>query len=1575
MSDQGDFNGCFDAVPGALCLITADSEERVAFVNREALALYQCDDRAAFDRLTGGRFRGMAVDGFAKSLSARLRSDDAEAEASDYRYLSFSLRGAKGHFVQVEGSAKRVSFEGRDYWSLLIVDMRQRTVGVEKESVTGLMGMHEFFEESGAIAADDRERGVYGTRFPVFFNIANFKAYNRAHGIEAGDVCLRMVANELRSRFPRAMVVHLAADSFVVLAPDGDGLFDRIEAACAAIDAHMGNPRIRAKAGVFIANSAALRAIPSGDTVDCAQVACDSIKQNADVCWAVYTEEMGRRMKTRAFVLEHFEDALEDGSIKVFVQPLVRAFTGNVCAVEALARWGTPQGDRLRPDEFIPVLERARLIHKLDAHVIDFVVRSLRADLDAGNPVVPVSLNVSRVDFDLVDVFEVVDRAARSLEIPRDLLRIEVTETAIAERAGAVSDTIKRFRANGYRVWIDDFGSGMSSLNMLKDYEVDGLKIDLMFLRNFNESARIIVTSIVRMAKGLGIHTIAEGVESADQAAFLKSIGCEVVQGFYYGEPQIASALLARCQRLGMRGENRFEGQLFDRAGSVDISGDAPVAVVRVEGDRMEFLCENQAYRAVLKEIGSATIEQTNRILATRDLALHDKFLAFTRKVIASGEEQTMTYVDNGQYLRVRGWLVAHVGEAHVLRVSLANITRDDDQGTCQRFDEMVRSLVLTYDGIYYLHADTDELEAVETMDTRIAVGRRFSGIERTFRDWARARIHPDDLSRFVRFARIDAIHALAKESQRSEATNLFRMKHPDGSYRWVVFDAVVLTRTERGDVLLCMRDDVMERRRDLGTLLPALAASFGISLGSGQQAGDLRASLWQSFADFSAHPLFWKDADRRFLGVNRAFLETFGLDSVGDIVGKTDDDLGWNGDLAKVAADERAVLEEGTPLRDVAVSCAVRGCPRTVVASKYPVYRNGRIVGLVGGFRMLEEVQVQEESDGKAILANHESGLPGFRSMIMTGLRLSDSLRQHGEDYLMVLVDVPEFDRLSSACGATFRRDLFARIYKEVSRICAPGGSIAHIGSCCFVYLQKGTDAAALRSKVLAIAGAVHAITEVDGCPCTLFMQYALGSGSEARSFDGLIRLMIERLSESEEQSYGRAMLVGDRLLFDREKFDHLDDPVAIWDPDTYEILYMNAAYLRDLRLPADFAYQGKTCHELIEGNKVPCPFCRKGGLRRDRFDCRSHHNHVAGIDYLVCDTLIPWRGKNRVFSLSVNLSSYVENDRSRNEFIYREAAANDAIAVGMQEADPSTGIRRFLARVGRILDAERLYVFEEAGDGTVNATFEWRRDDDAPELLPELVHIPTSEVRALLDEFDRTPVTLIEDIDAFRAAHPGFVVHVDGVKSIVSGHLNLSCGRAGYSLVVNPSPDTFREASLLLTTLTRFLEVMLRNRDIVAHLKELSTTDQLTGVMNRRALIDRLRGLPAGRDIAIVFGDINGLKRANDERGHQRGDELIQAVAQVMSAYVGRENVFRMGGDEFLMVVENAAARDLDALVDELRRGFARHGASVALGAARYATPIPDVDAVVSRVDRLMYADKGAHYFGRRDEDCKQE
>ena len=1570
MIDQGDFHRFFDAVPGPFCLITADAEERIAFASKEVLDIYQCADENAFAELTGGRFRGMVDEAAPASLAERV--EHAGAGGADYCYLSFSLRGARGHYVQVEGSAKRANFDGRPYWSLVFADMRLRTVGIEGDDVTGLMGMHEFYEQSGAVAEDDQEKGVYGTRYPIYFNIANFKAYNRLHGIEAGDACLRRAAHELESRFPHAMIAHLAADSFVVLEPAGDdGVFKRIEGACAAIDAFIDNPRIRTKAGVFVADTPAFKNVPSSDTVDYAKIACDSIKRDVDTCWAVYTEEMGRRIEVRARVLEHFEDALKDGSIKVFAQPFVRTFSGKVCGAELLARWDTQTGERLRPDEFIPVLEEARLIHKLDLNVIDFAVRMLRSTMDSGHEIVPMSINISRADFALIDVFEEVDRAARMFEIPREYLRIEVTETVIAEHDAAVRDTLARFRANGYQVWIDDFGSGVSSLNVLKDYDVDALKIDMLFLRNFNEKSRAIVTSIVRMAKELGIHTIAEGVETQDQADFLTSIGCEVIQGYLCGKPAIATAVTARCRRMGLEPESPFERQMYARAGLVNLVTDVPVAVASFRGGDLSILCANDAYLGVIREIGYPGREELNSVLSMREYPIREKFEAHLLKARASGKREMMTFVERGNYLRIFVERVGAVGDVDIFRFELYNITHDEDRESVRHFDQMLRSIVPTYDAIYCLHVASDELEIVETADAGVKPGQRIAGIEAALAELGRKNVHEDDLPRYLSFMRIDNLYRQARESKRLDAANFFRVRRADGTYRWMVFDAIVLSHEEKADIILCSHDDVMEKRPDLVTLLPAFAASWGFPLAEARVEVDLSWSLWRAVVDFAPIPLFWKDRDLRYRGVNRAFLDKFRLASLDDVMGRTDGELGFYVDASTHEEVERAVLKDGEPARAYLASCVVDGQMRRASLSAIPVYRDGRVVGIEGGLRLLDEIEELTVDDRSALLANSESGLPGYRSFMMAGIEFADSYRRSGESYLLALIDVPEFNSTCASYDSAFRRHAFTAVWNVVNDISRQGGVLAHMGSCSFAYLEKSEDVHGLRSRLFDAAARVHAITEVDGCPCTLYLQVAVGASTEARSFEGLMRLVGDRLGEAEEQSYGREMFTGDRILLARTAFDNLEDPVALWERDSYKVVYLNRAFLHDLHLPENYSYAGQPCYKLIEGYDEPCAFCRRGILQYDQFDSRTHHNRLTGKDYFARDVLVPWQGKECVLHISLNLSSYMERDRERNDFIFREAAANDAIAAGMQEVDPSEGVRKFMDHVGRSLEAERFFVFEEAGDGTVNATFEWKRDADAPDLLPELARIPLSEVRALLDEFDRTPVTLIEDVDAFRGAHPGFVVHVDGAKSIVSGFLSLSNGRSGYSLVVNPSPETFHTASLLLTTLTRFLEVMLRNRDIVAHLKELGTTDQLTGVMNRRALIEHLDALPAGRDIAVIFGDVNGLKKVNDEQGHRAGDELIASVAQVMSGIVGRDKVFRMGGDEFLMIVENAAGRDIDAIMRELRRGFARHGASVALGSASYTTPIANVDAVISKVDRLMYADKGAHYFGRRTTD----
>lgn len=240
-------------------------------------------------------------------------------------------------------------------------------------------------------------------------------------------------------------------------------------------------------------------------------------------------------MEIRSYVISHIDEAVENGYIEIYYQPVVRTLTGKLAGMEALARWRDPVYGFLRPDQFIPVLEEERLIDKLDRYVIRECGRQLRRQIDAHRPIVPISFNVSRMDFQLMDVLSEIEAVVRENELPRDYLRIEITETAMVQDSDKILKMIDRFRGNGYSVWLDDFGSGYSSLNVLKDYHFDELKIDMEFLRAFNDTSRKIITSVVMMAKAIGIHTLAEGVETREQVRFLRSIGCEKIQGYHYG--------------------------------------------------------------------------------------------------------------------------------------------------------------------------------------------------------------------------------------------------------------------------------------------------------------------------------------------------------------------------------------------------------------------------------------------------------------------------------------------------------------------------------------------------------------------------------------------------------------------------------------------------------------------------------------------------------------------------------------------------------------------------------------------------------------------------------------------------------------------------------------------------------------------------------------------------------------------------------------------------------------------------------------------------------------------------------
>lgn len=232
------------------------------------------------------------------------------------------------------------------------------------------------------------------------------------------------------------------------------------------------------------------------------------------------------------------DKALENGEIKVFYQPKVEAGSTRVVGAEALVRWQKPDGSYIYPDEFIPELERTGKIVKLDYFVYQKVFGSLSKRIEQGKPVVPVSVNVSRIHLKNLDIYKYLKSLFRMYRVPPRYIELELTESVYAEVLEIFKPYINHFRSIGGKVSMDDFGSGYSSLNLLTDLPVDTLKVDKVFLKHseLKENEKIILSCVIKMAKKLKLDVLCEGVETISQSQFLSKMGCDMFQGYLYSK-------------------------------------------------------------------------------------------------------------------------------------------------------------------------------------------------------------------------------------------------------------------------------------------------------------------------------------------------------------------------------------------------------------------------------------------------------------------------------------------------------------------------------------------------------------------------------------------------------------------------------------------------------------------------------------------------------------------------------------------------------------------------------------------------------------------------------------------------------------------------------------------------------------------------------------------------------------------------------------------------------------------------------------------------------------------------------
>ncbi|MCQ2572513.1 MAG: EAL domain-containing protein [Treponema sp.] len=404
----------------------------------------------------------------------------------------------------------------------------------ELDKETGIFNREAFCRRTEEMIRSNPEKSFVLVRW----DIDRFKIYNDTFGVHAGDALLRAIGKSYIDRnFQSVTYGHWVSDHFVMCMEER--LFSSVAVhkyISEQISLYRSDFEFIVRMGVYRITDPNLSVALMCDR---ALMAMKSIKNDFERRVAFYDESMRGQMMEEQELITDMEPAIQNEDFQIFFQPQYNYASGKMSGAEALVRWFHPTKGVISPAKFIPVFEQNGFICRLDEYIWEHVCMALKKWKDQGYELIPVSVNISRRDIYNPNLVQYLINLVNRYELDPFYLRLEITESAYMEEPAQLIKVVERMKEAGFTIEMDDFGSGYSSLNTLKDVPVDILKLDLKFLSSegTNKRGGSILTSIVRMANWLNLPIIAEGIENVEQAEFLKTIGCYTMQGFLFSRP------------------------------------------------------------------------------------------------------------------------------------------------------------------------------------------------------------------------------------------------------------------------------------------------------------------------------------------------------------------------------------------------------------------------------------------------------------------------------------------------------------------------------------------------------------------------------------------------------------------------------------------------------------------------------------------------------------------------------------------------------------------------------------------------------------------------------------------------------------------------------------------------------------------------------------------------------------------------------------------------------------------------------------------------------------------------------
>lgn len=908
------------------------------------------------------------------------------------------------------------------------------------DPLTGLFNRHAFMHNARRVIDENPL-----TEFALMnLNIGSFKTVNDLMGRDVGDKVLISIADALRGLFTgNGVFARFFADKFIVLTPYSERAVHPqtvLETVQRTLKASGLIPHeMQYYIGVYRVTD---RGMSVENMADRAAIACRSVNGSFREHIAYYDEKMRQSMLEEQEICDESHRALQNGEFIVYYQPIYGIKAKRFTSAEALVRWNHPTKGMISPGKFVPVFEKNGFIAELDLYVLEQVCKYMKRRRDAGLPDFPVSVNISRMSLYNPNLFETISEITDRYNIDPKYFRIEITESAYNDNPALLLETIDKLRDKCYPVLMDDFGSGYSSLNTLKDIPIDILKLDMKFMQGFEKNGKVgtIVTSVARMAKWLNIPMLAEGVETKEQFDFLSSVGCAYIQGFYFSRPVCEEEFSRLIELEEVNGdtaviENYSLGEeINELLGSNAlvsklISGAfGGFGIYEMSDDKLEAIRVNEGYMQIMGYTPEDFNEDFTNIwdmMPPEDAEASRRACLETLRTDKAVHMSVRRYDKNGKMLYLDG-VHRRLGGTHenpIICIAFNDMTeqilseRRVDSSTTE-IDEILNAtgaavVDIDYENGTVFRAGDMSDYGIESDDLRNYMDNR-EALKRI--------VHPDDLERAARF------HNAEKPGKYIEELRLLN-KTDDKYYWWKITLVRAIDSNRKINRLISVANFVDPEKRAKHTLEDEREHMSAVM--SKLDTGILMVEVSD---DHKAHIIF----------SNKSFWNTLELEEISDenffggiYAGLSEKELGDINDAVKESGaiksryhitrsnGENAVLELTVGLSRVEKNLRVY----MVLVSDITKQHNDRLKteAIVRNFHDGLAL-INKTAEGIAITYTNEKfyGVPGFdadntervssllKTAIDSGLKTSDVRIKHGKNHRIIRVSVDEIGKQS---------------------------------------------------------------------------------------------------------------------------------------------------------------------------------------------------------------------------------------------------------------------------------------------------------------------------------------------------------------------------------------------------------------------------------------------------------------------------------------------------------------------------------------------------------------------------------